>query len=211
MKVSASILSADFACLGDEIKRIHEFIDWIHIDVMDGHFVPNITFGPKIVKSIRKYTDKVFDVHLMISEPEKYIDVFADSGADYITVHLESGNTIELIKKIRDLNKKPGISIKPSTPIEDLFGFIDKIELILIMSVEPGFGGQEFMSDVLEKIQELRKEIDKRNSTCKISVDGGINNHTAKLVKDAGADIVVSGSSIFKSLDYKEAIKAIRG
>ena len=201
IQISPSILSADFNQLGNEIKRLEEAgADMIHVDVMDGHFVPNLTIGPPVIKALRKYTKLPFDVHLMISPVHKYIKDYADAGADIITIHRETTDNLEdSIQHIKKLNKKIGISLNPGTQVEVIKKFLEKIDLVLIMSVNPGFGGQKFIPEVLVKIKELKKIKDQQNLNFDIEVDGGINFDNSKLVIDAGANILVSGTTIFKN------------
>jgi len=201
IQISPSILSADFNQLGNEIKRLEEAgADMIHVDVMDGHFVPNLTMGPPVIKALRKHTKLPFDVHLMISPVHKYIKDYADAGADIITIHPETTDNLEdSIQHIKKLNKKIGISLNPETQIEVVKNFLEKIDLVLIMSVHPGFGGQKFIPKVLDKIKELKKIKDQQNLNFDIEVDGGINFDNNKLVIKAGANILVSGTTIFKN------------
>ena len=203
IQISPSILSADFSQLGNEIKRLEEGgADMIHVDVMDGHFVPNLTIGPPVIKALRKQCSLKFDVHLMISPVHKYIESYAEAGADIITIHPEAtGNLEASILKIKQLNKKVGVSLNPESKIDLILDFLDKIDLVLIMSVNPGFGGQKFMPEVLEKIKKLRKIRDERNLNFDIEIDGGINFENYKKAIDAGANILVSGTTIFKSND----------
>ena len=203
IQISPSILSADFSQLGNEIKKLEEGgADMIHVDVMDGHFVPNLTIGPPVIKALRNQSSLKFDVHLMISPVHKYIDAYANAGADIITIHPEATENLEdSIKKIKELKKKVGVSLNPETKIDVIKNFLDKIDLVLIMSVNPGFGGQKFMPEVLEKIKELKKirEIEKLNFD--IEIDGGINFDNCKIAIEAGANILVSGTTVFKSND----------
>ena len=211
IKISPSILSADFSILGDEIKSLEQAgADLIHIDVMDGHFVPNITMGPPIIKMIRKCTKLPFDVHLMISPVEKYIKAFADAGSDIITIHPEATDNLKrAVGTIKSLGKKAGVSLNPKTPISALMDVINDIDLILIMSVNPGFAGQSFMGEVLPKVTELRKMINDKKLKIDIEIDGGINFETAPLAVKAGANILVSGTTIFSG-SLKDNIQKLR-
>ena len=211
IKISPSILSADFSILGDEIKSLEKAgADLIHVDVMDGHFVPNITMGPPIIKMVRKCTKLPFDVHLMISPVEKYIKAFADAGADIITIHPEATDNLKrAVSSIKSLGKKAGVSLNPKTPISALMDVMNDIDLILIMSVNPGFAGQSFMGEVLPKVSELRKMINDKKLKIDIEIDGGINFETAPLAVKAGANILVSGTTIFSG-SLKDNIQKLR-
>jgi len=200
IKISPSILSADFSKLGHEIQNLENAeADLIHIDVMDGHFVPNITIGPEVISKLRKYTSLPFDVHLMISPVHNFIKNFAEAGADIITIHPEATeNLVSSIKKIKSYNKKAGVSLNPKTSIDTILPILNLIDLVLIMSVNPGFGGQKFMSETLEKVKILRREIDTKKFKTQIEIDGGINFENAKIAIKAGVDILVSGTTIFK-------------
>ena len=200
VKISPSILSADFSNLGREIQNLERAkADLIHIDVMDGHFVPNITIGPEVINKLRKYTSLPFDVHLMISPVHDFIKNFADAGADIITIHPEATNDlVSSIKKIKSYNKKVGVSLNPETSVDKALPILSMIDLVLIMSVNPGFGGQKFMEETLEKVKVLRKEIDTKKFKTQIEIDGGINFKNATMAKKAGVNILVSGTTIFK-------------
>ena len=203
IQISPSILSADFSQLGTEIKRLEEGgADMIHVDVMDGHFVPNLTIGPPVIKALRKHCSLKFDVHLMISPVHKYIEAYADAGADIITIHPEATQNLkESIKTIKDLKKKVGVSLNPESKIELITEFLDQVDLVLIMSVNPGFGGQKFMPEVLDKIKQLKKIQQDKDLNFDIEIDGGINFENCKIAIDAGANILVSGTTVFKSND----------
>jgi len=214
IKISPSILSADFSKLGSEIQSLEKAkADLIHIDVMDGHFVPNITIGPEVISKLRKYTSLPFDVHLMISPVDKFIKNFADAGADIITIHPEATDDLKnSVKKIKSYNKKAGVSLNPETSVEKVFPVLKLIDLVLIMSVNPGFGGQKFIEKTLEKIKILRKKIDSEKLSTQIEIDGGINFENAKMAKEAGVDILVSGTTIFKENngDLKKNIQLLK-
>ncbi|MDB3987702.1 ribulose-phosphate 3-epimerase [Candidatus Pelagibacter sp.] len=214
IQISPSILSADFSQLGNEIKRLEEGgADMIHVDVMDGHFVPNLTIGPPVIKALRKQCSVKFDVHLMITPVHKYIEAYSDAGADIITIHPEATDNLEeSILKIKSLNKKVGVSLNPETKIDSIIDYLEKIDLVLIMSVNPGFGGQKFMPEVLDKIRELKKIQSKNNLNFDIEIDGGINFDNCQSAIEAGANILVSGTTVFKSNngDIKKNINLLK-
>jgi ribulose-phosphate 3-epimerase len=211
-KIAPSILSADFSRLAEEVRAVEKAgADVIHVDVMDGHFVPNITIGPLVVRGLRKLTSLPLDVHLMIENPERYVEVFAEAGSNWMTIHAETcSNLKRMIRKIHRLNVRPGIVLKPATPLKTLFPIIEDINLTLIMSVNPGFGGQSFIPSTLKKIERLRKIVDQNGYPLEIEVDGGVKVENIREVSMAGGDIFVVGTGIFKTNDYEETIRKLR-
>lgn len=215
IKVSPSILSADFVNLERDIRALTPAgADYVHIDVMDGNFVPNISIGIPVVAAIRGITDLTLDVHLMIDRPVRYVERFCKAGADILTIHIEADteeNTIEALKTIRACGVKAAISVKPKTPAEAVLPYLELCDLILVMTVEPGFGGQSFMADMMPKVTKIRSYIDERNPACELEVDGGVNAQTAKICTDAGANVLVAGSAFFKAADKAAFVKTIKG
>ena len=211
-KIAPSILSADFSRLDEEVRAVEKAgADLVHVDVMDGHFVPNITIGPLVVAGLKKLTSLPLDVHLMIEEPQRYIEVFAQAGSDWITVHAEVCPQLKrMVKRIRQLKVRPGIVLKPATPLKTIFPVLDDIDLVLLMSVNPGFGGQSLIPSTLKKIERLRKIIDHNHYPLEIEVDGGVKIENIREVSRAGADIFVLGTGIFKTRDYEKTIKKLR-
>ena len=212
IKIAPSILSANFAKLGEEIKEVENAgADYIHVDIMDGHFVPNITMGPMIVEAIRPVTKLPLDVHLMIENPDHYIEAFAKAGADYLTIHVEACRHLHrTLQLIRSFGVKAGVVLNPATPIETIQHVLEEVDMILLMTVNPGFGGQSFIPNVLKKIEQVRKLVEEKDLTIEIEVDGGINSDTAKQCVEAGADVLVAGSAIYNHQDRNAALQAIR-
>ena len=213
IKVSPSLISADFTKLGEDLKTISE-AEYLHCDVMDGSFVPNMSFGFPLIQSLRKVTDKVLDVHLMIVNPHKYAKRYAEAGADIVTFHVEADQPQDLftaIQDVKDCGKKVGLSVKPRTPASVLAPYLPLLDMVLVMTVEPGFGGQKFMDDMMPKVEFLRNYIDKHSLPCVVEVDGGVNPETAKICRNAGTDVLVAGSDVFKASDRNARIAQLRG
>lgn len=213
VKIAPSILSADFSKLGEEIKDVElGGADYIHVDVMDGHFVPNITIGPLIVEAIRPVTKLPLDVHLMIEDPDQYVEAFAKAGADYITVHAEASRHLHRsIQNVKSFGVKAGVVLNPATPVESIQHIIEDVDMVVLMSVNPGFGGQKFIPSVLQKIRQVKQMADEKGLNIEIEIDGGVNEETAKLCIEAGANVLVAGSAVYNKADRKKAIEVLRG
>jgi ribulose-phosphate 3-epimerase len=209
IRIAPSILAADYAALADEVARLGDAVEWLHVDVMDGHFVPNITIGPPVVAALRRRTRLYFDCHLMMTNPGEFLEAFRTAGADHCTVHVEAGDTDALINEMRGLGLGVGLALNPDTPFEAIAGYLDRLDLILLMTVFPGFGGQEFIADVMPKVERTRAEIDRRGLAVAIEVDGGIEDHTLPVAARAGAEVFAAGTAVFGEDDPGEAARRL--